>query len=103
MTPADHQALPGDKPAYPRVSVILPVFQAVDEIGRAVESLLALDWPQEHLEILIVDNGSTDGTAEAASRYPVTVLHENEVQSSYAARNRGLAAASGAVSLPRSH
>jgi cellulose synthase/poly-beta-1,6-N-acetylglucosamine synthase-like glycosyltransferase len=95
MTAADHQVLRADNTAYPRVSVILPVFQAVDEIGRAVESLLALDWPQEQLEILIVDNGSTDGTAAAVSRYPVTVLHENEVQSSYAARNRGLAAATG--------
>jgi len=79
----------------PRVSVILPVLNAADEIGRAVESLLALDWPAERLQILVVDNGSNDGTAEVARRYPVTVLSETEVQSSYAARNRGQAQASG--------
>jgi len=80
---------------YPRVSVIVPVLNGADEIERLLASLLALDWPAEHLEILVVDNGSSDGTTEVAARYPVRVLAETEVTSSYAARNRGLAEADG--------
>src|SRR4029078_9311745 len=41
---------------------------------------------------IVVDNGSKDGTAEAAARFPVTVLPEAG-SSSYAARNRGARAA----------
>ena len=95
MTSQEGQAAPDAATDCPRVSVILPVLNAADEIGRAVESLLALDWPAERLQILVVDNGSDDGTAEVARRYPVTVLSETEVRSSYAARNRGQAQASG--------
>jgi GT2 family glycosyltransferase len=95
VTSREGQAAPDAATDCPRVSVILPVLNAADEIGRAVESLLALDWPAERLQILVVDNGSTDGTAEVARRYPVTVLSETEVRSSYAARNRGQAQASG--------
>ncbi len=80
---------------YPRVSVIVPVLNGADEIDRLLTSLVALDWPQEQLEILVVDNGSSDGTAAVAARYPVRVLEETEVTSSYAARNRGLAEARG--------
>ncbi len=80
---------------YPRVSIIVPVLNGADEIDRLLTSLVALDWPREQLEILVVDNGSSDGTAAVAARYPVRVLEETEVTSSYAARNRGLAEARG--------
>ncbi|MCZ6600622.1 MAG: glycosyltransferase [Acidobacteria bacterium] len=81
--------------AFPRVSVVVPVLNGAHEIDRLLASLLALDWPEERLEILVVDNGSSDGTAAVAARYPVRVLEETEVTSSYAARNRGLAEACG--------
>lgn len=80
---------------FPRVSVVVPVLNGAQEIGRLLASLLALDWPEDRLEILVVDNGSGDGTAAVAACYPVRVLVETQVTSSYAARNRGLAAAGG--------
>jgi len=79
----------------PRVSVVVPVLNGAHEIDRLLASLLALDWPEDRLEILVVDNGSSDGTAKVAAHYPVRVLAETEVTSSYAARNRGVAQASG--------
>jgi len=58
---------------------------------------LALDYPADRHEILIVDNKSTDDTRERIQRYPVTLLEETEIQSSYAARNRGIEAAKGEI------
>jgi glycosyltransferase involved in cell wall biosynthesis len=75
--------------------VVVPVLDAVDEIGRLLDSLLAQDYPGEKLEIIVVDNGSTDGTDAVVADYPVKLLRETGVQSSYAARNRGLAEAGG--------
>ncbi len=76
----------------PGVSVVVPVRDGAGEIGRLLASLRDLDYPADRLEVIVVDNGSRDGTAEAAARFPVTVLHE-PVPSSYAARNRGARAA----------
>lgn len=80
-----------------KVTVIVPTHNAEDSLEQLLESLRGLDYPKELLEILIVDNNSTDGTVSIASRFPLTVLHEKERQSSYAARNRGIRHASGEV------
>ena len=85
----------GKTDALPRASVVVPVFDAVGEIGRLVESLLAQDYPRDRFEIVVVDNGSTDGTAAAVAGFPVKLLKETDVQSSYAARNRALAEVTG--------
>jgi len=85
----------GKTDALPRASVVVPVFNAVGEIGRLVESLLAQDYPRDRFEIVVVDNGSTDGTAGSVAGFPVKLLKETDVQSSYAARNRALAEVTG--------
>lgn len=78
-------------PPLPGVSVIIPAYNSEATIGSLLESLLALDYPPESVEILVVDNGSTDRTRDIIGEYPgVTLLEEREVRSSYAARNRAL-------------
>ena len=79
------------------VSVIVPVLNDEARVGRCVEALLAQDHPAERLEIIIVDNGSTDGTRDVVSRYPVTLLLEDGARTPYIARNRGLERASGEI------
>jgi glycosyltransferase involved in cell wall biosynthesis len=75
-----------------KISVVIPVFNGEKWVAQCVENMLA----QSHkdLEVIVVDDGSTDRSAEIAARYPVTLLRQPNSGVS-AARNRGLAEATG--------
>lgn len=62
-----------------------------------LDALVKQAMPGDQYEIIVVDNKSTDSTCEIVRRYDVTLLHEVEIQTSYAARNRGIAAAGGEI------
>jgi GT2 family glycosyltransferase len=81
----------------PTVSVIVPVHNGEASIRTCLEALVAQDWPRDALELIVVDNRSTDATRAMAAEYAVRVVEEREVQSSYAARNRGVADSRGRI------
>jgi biofilm PGA synthesis N-glycosyltransferase PgaC len=54
---------------YPSVSMVVPCFNEEATLAHTVESLLALDYPKNKLEILVVDDGSTDQTANIARSF----------------------------------
>jgi len=82
---------------YPFVSVIVPVFNDEEQIKECIEKILEQTYPKDKYEIIIVDNNSTDNTPDIVKEYPVKLLHEKEIQSSYAARNTGIKEAKGEV------
>lgn len=55
--------------ALPTVAVIVPCLNEAETVGATAESLLALTYPKDRLEIILVDNGSTDATPEIMERY----------------------------------
>jgi glycosyltransferase involved in cell wall biosynthesis len=74
-------------------SVIIPTFNRRRWIGEAVESVLAQDVP---LELIVVDDGSTDGTAEVLEPFRGRLRYiRRENAGVSAARNRGVREASG--------
>jgi GT2 family glycosyltransferase len=81
----------------PRVSVVVPVHNGAATIRTCLDALLAQELPRDAYEVLVVDNRSDDATRTLVATYPVRLLEERAMQSSYAARNRGAAAARGAV------
>jgi glycosyltransferase involved in cell wall biosynthesis len=79
----------------PRVSVIIPSFNCARFVGRAIESVLNQTY--RDYEIVVVDDGSTDGTAEIVSRYGGKVRYFYQANSGVSsARNLALTASSGA-------
>lgn len=78
----------------PLVSVILPAYNAQAYIAQAVTSVLSQDYP--HIELLVIDDGSTDGTAKhPALRDPRVRVFTQTNAGPAAARNLGLANAQG--------
>lgn len=79
---------------HPLVSVILPVHNRASSVARAVESVLAQTY--RPLELLVVDDGSTDGTRDALVPFmsEITFLGQRQA-GAYAARNLALRHARG--------
>ncbi len=80
----------------PLVSVVIPVFNGERFLREAVESVL--DQQYSPLEIIVVDDGSADGTATVARSFPETVHYLRQTnQGPAAARNRGIEHARGTL------
>jgi GT2 family glycosyltransferase len=83
----------------PFVSVIVVCWNAAEVLGRCLEQLLAQDYANR--EIVVVDDGSSDGTFEvaerASARAPLTLVRSERNRGCPAARNLGLRHAGGEI------
>ena len=74
--------------------MVVCAYQAQDTIEECLQSLMELDYP--NYDVLVVDDGSTDATAEIARRFPVRLLIRDRLGLS-GARNEGLEQADGDI------
>jgi glycosyltransferase involved in cell wall biosynthesis len=74
-----------------RYSVVIPAYQAAATVAAAVRSALAQELAP--IEVVVVDDGSRDGTADAAAEAGARVIRQLSNQGAAVARNIGLAAA----------
>ena len=81
--------------SWPRVSVIVCAYNAAETLEDCLSALEQLSYPD--VEVLLVDDGSTDDTATIATRHPSIRLIQVENGGLSAARNVGLAHASGEI------
>ncbi|NQG97665.1 glycosyltransferase family 2 protein [Streptococcus suis] len=72
----------------PSVTVLIPVYNGEDFIGECLESLLHQSY--SNYEIMVIDDGSTDGTLEKLKEYPVKVLSYQENRGISYALNYGI-------------
>jgi glycosyltransferase involved in cell wall biosynthesis len=82
------------------VSIILPTYNSLDKLSKALSCLNELDYPRDNFEIIVVDDGSNDGTQEYVKEF----MSQVKLNSTYvyqpnkgpaAARNNGIRRASG--------
>lgn len=76
----------------PLVSVIIPAYNEEKDIGRCLESLMRQSYKK--IEVIVIDDGSTDRTLGIVRRFPVTLLKQ-EHQGPGVARNTGAKVAKG--------
>jgi hyaluronan synthase len=69
---------PLDVGLEPTVAIVVPAYNEGEAVARTVDACLAVDYPQDKLEVVVVNDGSTDDTAEhlrrAASRHGEKVI-----------------------------
>jgi cellulose synthase/poly-beta-1,6-N-acetylglucosamine synthase-like glycosyltransferase len=65
LRPLPHTKMPGEPP----VTVVVVAYNEAHRIAGRLDNLLALDYPQDKLEIVLASDGSTDDTVERARRY----------------------------------
>ena len=87
----------------PKVSVVVPIYNGEADLLELISCLSAQTYPKHQVEYLLVDNNSSDRTfallQQAAEKNEITIRpqSENQIQSSYAARNAGIRAATGEI------
>ncbi len=89
-------SVPASAPSLPLVSIVIPVLNDAVGIGRCLTSIRTNAYPAERLEIIVADNGSTDGSDAVAIGLGATVVRLPGL-SVAAVRNRIAAVASGDV------
>ena len=85
---------------YPRVSIITPIYNCSFNIVDLISALQSQD-NEQRIEIIIVDNNSTDDSLEIAKRFTyfsnITVANQDKIQSVAATRNKGIEIATGEI------
>lgn len=82
----------------PTVSIVIPVKDRADELRRCLESIIRIDYPKENLQLIVVDDGSRDNSAEVARQLGTLVVTSGGTgRGPAAARNIGARAATGEI------
>ncbi|NEP38149.1 MAG: glycosyltransferase [Okeania sp. SIO2G4] len=86
-----------------KVSVIVPIYNGEKDLPDLIECLRSQTYPADQVEYLLVDNNSGDRSkslieaAAQSNQITICLVTENQIQSSYAARNAGIRAASSEI------
>ena len=87
--------------AHVPVSIIIAARNEEGKIEHCISSLLLQAYPKEFMEIIVVDDQSTDGTAESVARFAesgvrlISIAHEDTVYGKKAAIAKGISASKG--------
>lgn len=91
-----HQLRTGDDhevTEWPALTILIPAHNEEGSVGSCIASLLSSRYPSERMQIVVIDDGSTDGTYEEAARFagPDVTVYRKEQGGKHSALNYGLA------------
>ena len=82
-----------------KVSIILPTYNRKKLLKKCIESLISQNYPKEDFEIIVIDDGSTDGTEQITRKLkrkiPNLIYYKTKHNGQANARNFGLRKAKG--------
>ncbi len=81
----------------PKISIIIPIYNGVKYIKSCLKSVKNLDYPKENLEIIVVDDGSTDNSYKEAKKFGGVKVLKKEHSGKAASVNHGLDLAKGEI------
>ena len=82
----------------PLISVVIPAYNAQDDLGNRLDALERQTVPREEYEIIVVNDGSSDGTREIATRRDAILISQPH-RGAAATRNAGAHRAHGEIIL----
>lgn len=82
-----------NKSFLPKISVIIPVLNAEKVIGPTLKSIFSNNYPKNKIDVIIVDDGSTDNTSGAASKFPVRIMKHKKNMGKVNSLNDGISLA----------
>ncbi len=68
---------------YPTVSFIIPVLNEEKRIKACLQSVFKQSYPQEKIEVIVIDGGSKDKTVKLAKKFPITLLKNPDTIAEY--------------------
>ncbi|MDJ0511288.1 MAG: glycosyltransferase [Crocosphaera sp.] len=101
-----NQSLLNNSSFMPKISVVIPIYNGEEDLDDLIKCLYQQTYPRNKIEYLLVNNNSSDYTVEILEKAALEAeeegiilkaLHENGIQSSYAARNQGIRQATGDI------
>jgi cellulose synthase/poly-beta-1,6-N-acetylglucosamine synthase-like glycosyltransferase len=84
----------------PSLTMLIPAYNEADVIRKKLDNAVSLDYPKDKLEILVVDDGSTDGTAGIVREFEdrgVKLIQQTQRGGKISGVNRGMAEAAGDI------
>ena len=100
--PGSERAPAPDSPAPPRVTVVVPTYNRRASLARLLASLERQTYPRDRFDVVVVDDGSSDGTVDwlrtVTTPFSLRVIEQSHGGPSKA-RNRGVAEAGGEIVL----
>jgi glucose-1-phosphate cytidylyltransferase len=79
----------------PTISIVIPVLNSEKTLDRCLKSIKSQDYPQENIETLIIDGGSTDRTKEISEKYNCKFVEKGYKDGHEARKGVGLHASTG--------
>jgi mycofactocin system glycosyltransferase len=86
-----------DMAEFPSVSIIIPVHNRPEDMEACLNSLMRLNYPKDKLEVLVVDDASTDTTPDVVSRFPVRLIRNKQNRQAAFCRNLAAQQATGEI------
>jgi mycofactocin glycosyltransferase len=82
---------------FPTVTIIIPVKDRAHELAECLQSVVNQDYQKDRMELIVVDDGSEDKTAEVARSFPCTLLTNKRTRGQSFCRNLAAAEAHGEI------